>query len=174
MKKIAFYLLCVLALSVNIVHAGEQKRIIVGYIEKVMIPTIDIQYKAKLDTGAHTSSIHAEIIEIVEKSEDEEEKGYVLFSLKGEDGTNTQIKKDIERMVRIKMKDGKTQRRPTILMDFCIAGSLIEEEVNLTDRGHFNYEVLVGRNMLEKGLFIVDVSKVFTTRPKCINEEGNT
>ncbi len=170
MKKIALSAIILSFFLANNAAAKNERRVIVGYIEKVTIPNIDINYKAKLDTGAQTSSIHADIIEVIQPDEESDEKGYVLFSLKTEDGTPTQIKKDIERMVRIKKKEGGTQIRPTIMMTFCIAGTLVEEEVNLADRDHFNYEVLVGRNMLEKALFIVDVSKTFTSQPRCVAE----
>lgn len=74
-------------------------------------------------------------------------------------------------MVLIKKKEGGLQRRPVVTMTFCIAGRLIKDEVNLSDRGHFNYEVLVGRNMLTSGNLIIDASKAFTARPNCMAEE---
>ena len=54
--------------------ADEDKRIIVGYIEKVDIPSINLKLQAKLDTGATTTSIHANILETSE-SEGEEDVG---------------------------------------------------------------------------------------------------
>lgn len=167
MRFFSFILFSVFFIYAHELYAKDEKRIIVGYIENITIPNIDAKYKAKLDTGAKTSSIHANIIEISKAEEGSDEKGYVLFSLEKEDGELTQIKKDIERMVKIKKKDGGVQERPTIVMTFCIADTLIKEEVNLADREHFKYDVLVGRNMLKKALFIVDVSKKFTTRAQC-------
>ena len=46
-------------------HA-DQSRIIVGWIEKVHIDALDSIYKAKMDTGATTSSIDAKIIKLIE------------------------------------------------------------------------------------------------------------
>ncbi len=143
----------------------SQKRIIVGYIENIGVPKIGLTEKAKLDTGAATSSMHASVIELNEG--DDEEDGYVIFTMDDGEGESNHMKKQVVRMVNIKTKKGGSQRRPVVMMTFCIAGVLVEGEVNLSDRKHFNYSVLVGRNMLEKGQLIVDASKTFTARPNC-------
>ncbi len=145
---------------------GAEKRIIVGYVENVEIEDIQTKIKAKLDTGAQTSSIHANIIE---QNEDD-----VIFEIVSDDENveNKNIKKPIERFVRIKKKrnDGFI-RRPVVKMTFCIAGQRVTEEVNLAERDGFNYDLLIGRNMLEKGMLVVDVSKTFTSKPNCMPAE---
>lgn len=154
------------------VYAGlSEKRIIVGGIENVRIDEVDAVITAKLDTGAKTSSINARIIELTDD--------YVVFEIisKDEETENVKLKKKIERFVRIKGKnshdgtdenDDKTIRRPVVIMEFCIAGQLIECEVNLANRSNLKHDLLIGRNMLEKGQLIVDVSKSFTTNPNCV------
>jgi hypothetical protein len=57
-------------------------------------------------------------------------------------------------------------------MRLCVAGQWIEEEVNLADRDDFNYPVLIGRNLLQKGGLVVDSSKTFTADPSCPAEEA--
>jgi len=146
--------------------SGAEKRIIVGYVENVEIEDIETKIKAKLDTGAQTSSIHANIIE-----QNEEDVIFEIVS-DDEDVENKNIKKPIERFVRIKKKrnDGFI-RRPVVKMTFCIAGQRVTEEVNLAERDGFNYDLLIGRNMLEEGKLIVDVSKTFTSKPNCMPAE---
>ena len=61
------------------------------------------------------------------------------------------LKKKIERYVRIKKKHSEDFiRRPVVKMEFCIAGIIMEDEVNLAERDSFIYDLLIGRNMLEK------------------------
>ncbi len=148
-----------------------QEKTVVGYVEKVTIPRVESTFKAKMDTGALTSSIHAEIIELVEPKEDEDGKGYVIFTIESDEGSSNHIKKPLTRMVRIKKKTGGHLRRPVVEMTLCIAGVLLHEEVNLSDRDDFNYDVLIGRNVLIHGHFIVDSAKTFTTRPSCPKKE---
>ena len=42
---------------------------------------------------------------------------------------------------------------------------MVEEEVNLSDRDTFLYDLLIGRNMLVKGRLVVDSSLTFTAKP---------
>lgn len=145
---------------------APEKRIIVGYVENVEIEDVNTIIKAKLDTGAQTSSIHANIIE--------QNKDEIVFEIvTGENDTDRlNIKKPIERFVKIKKKQNVGFiRRPVVEMTFCIAGQRIVEEVNLAERDGFNYDLLIGRNFLEKGMLVVDVSKTFTSKPNCPPDE---
>lgn len=141
----------------------DEKRTVVGYVEKVSLPALDLEMKAKLDTGATTSSINATIIE--EPGEKEKGKAqYVVFAVKTEDGESKQLRREVTRWVKIKKKGSGFIRRPTITMVFNIAGQEVEEEVNLSDRDSFNYDLLIGRNMLKKGKLVVDPSLTFTAK----------
>lgn len=143
---------------------------IVGYIEKVRVPNIDMVFKAKMDTGADTSSINAIIIDIKKAKETEDGKGYVIFTLDTEGSEeSSHIKRPLERMVKIKMRSDKEkyQHRPVIEMTFCIAGVLVHEEVNLTNRENFKYDLLVGRNALKKAGLFIDSGKTYVSKPNC-------
>lgn len=141
--------------------------IVVGYVENVFVEAIDNKIKAKLDTGAKTSSIHAEIIEIKEYEEKGKKDDVIFKLIIDKEGNTKQMKYPVKRYVRIKKRDGGYFRRPVIEMNLCIAGVAIEEEVNLAERDVFIYDLLVGRNMLAKGHLAVDSSKAFTARPNC-------
>ncbi|MDB9741947.1 RimK/LysX family protein [Akkermansiaceae bacterium] len=164
MKKAKLLIVALACLSLS--TAEEKKKIIVGYIEKISIPALDMVIKAKLDTGATTSSIHAEIIE-EPKKEKKGEKQYITFTIQTEEGASKKIKKEITRWVAIKKKDGGTQQRPVVMMEFCIAGELVKEEVNLANRDNFIYDVLIGRNMLTKGNILIDSNLKFSSKPNC-------
>jgi hypothetical protein len=144
---------------------------IVGYLEKVRVPHVDVVFRAKLDTGADTSSMHAEIIDLKKPKETEDGKGYVVFTLDSDQKKSNHIKKPLARIVRIKLRGGGYQRRPVVKMEFCIAGIVVHEEVNLTNRENFKYDLLVGRNMLAKGGFLIDSEATYTSTPNCAQEE---
>ena len=156
-------LLVTLLLS-PLLSAQDEKALTVGYVENICVTEVDFVVKAKLDTGATTSSIHASIIE--QSPPDAKRKDrYVVFSIKTEKGLSPPIRKPISRWVKIKKKEGGFIRRPTVKMEFCIAGRMVEEEVNLSDRDTFLYDLLIGRNMLVKGRLVVDSSLTFTAKP---------
>lgn len=148
----------------------EQQAQTVGWVEKAKLSGVEKEINAKLDTGATTTSINAEILE--EPDEESESGGMVKFRFTNGEGTKEVFERPIVRWVRIKSREGRDIRRPVVRMKLCIAGRQIEEEVNLADREDFNYPVLVGRNMLKQAGLVVDSSKTFTADPSCPAEEA--
>lgn len=137
-----------------------------GWVEYVYLQDLDGRLKAKLDTGATTSSMRAEVVKVIEaKSKKEPES--VVFQIIDADGKTTTLQRNLVRWVRIKAKSGGHQRRPVVEMDFCIAGHAVKSEVNLAPRADFIYPVLVGRNMLRDANIIVDPARTFTSRAHC-------
>ena len=148
----------------------EQQIQTVGWVEKARIPGIEKEIKVKLDTGAKTTSINAEILE--KPDENSESGGMIKFQFTNGEGTKEVFERPIVRWVRIKSREGADIRRPVVRMKLCVAGRWIEEEVNLADRDDFNYPVLIGRNMLKQGKLAVDASQTFTADPSCPTEEA--
>ena len=144
--------------------AQEEKPMTVGYIENISVTELELVMKAKLDTGAATSSINAFIFEKPLPHSNTEDQ-YVVFAIKTEDGHSPKLRKKISRWVKIKKKTGGHILRPTVIMDFSIGGKTVKEEVNLANRDTFTYDVLIGRNMLTKGNLVINSSQTFTIKP---------
>lgn len=142
----------------------------VGWIEKGKIAGIEEEVKIKLDTGATTTSINAEILE--KPDEETESGGMIKFRFSNEEGVSKIYELPITRWVKIESRTQDYIRRPVVKMKMCIAGRWVEEEVNLADRSDFNYSVLVGRNMLSKSKLVIDSSATFTKTPSCETEEA--
>lgn len=174
-----FIPLCLLILaSAHVAHAAENvekeetlKR--VGWVEHVSISGIGAMMKAKMDTGAKTSSMDAEIIDIRKTGEhikDKQTGDTVVFAVTQENGQKKTFEREVKRYVRIKKKGGGYIRRPVISMKFCIADRSIDEEVNLANREGFIYPVLVGRNMMQHAGLVIDSAATLLTRPTCNND----
>lgn len=148
----------------------EQETQTVGWIEKATIAGVEEEVKVKLDTGATTTSINAEILE--EPDKESESGGMIKFRFTNGEGTKEVFELPIVRWAQIESRDGPDIRRPVVRMKMCVAGRWIDEEVNLADRDNFNYPVLIGRNMLKQAGLVVDSSKTFTADPTCPAEEG--
>ncbi len=163
--------LCVSALAVALFggQAVAQGKVTLGWLEFVRVQGADLRMDAKLDTGAKTSSIHAEILSAPDRrsSSDGEGDHVIVFRINNEKGDERTIESELVRWAAIKKKSGGVLYRPVVTMDFCIGGNLLSGEVTLADRGHFNYEVLVGRNMLEAGQILVDPSEIYTDKSRC-------
>ncbi len=169
---IAMRVIVVLIASLTLASAAmaaprQLKR--VGWVEEIGISEVGSVVRAKLDTGAKTSSIDAEIIDIRKTGKETKTAtgDTVVFSVTMEKGGKKTFERSVNRYVRIKKKGGGYIRRPVITMNFCIADRSIAEEVNLANREGFIYPVLVGRNMMEHADLVIDAGKTFITRPTC-------
>ena len=63
-------------------------------------------------------------------------------------------------------------RRPVVMMEFCLGSKHIRTRVNLNDRSQVKYPFLVGRNALKKD-FVVDCMKERCAPPICPEGKGN-
>jgi hypothetical protein len=135
---------------------------VVGYVEYVDVLGIRERAKAKLDSGAKTSSVNAEIIKRFER----DEKKYVVFRVVLDEDHEQVLEHEILREAKIKAKDGGLIERPVVELELCIAGRHVKGEVNLSERDHFIYPILIGRNMLA-GNFVIDSAKTFTNKTRC-------
>ncbi len=136
-----------------------------GYLEHVKLLDAGLEYDAKLDTGADTTSINAEIISFDKAADGTLKK--VKFKLADKQGNQKTLEKEVVRVATIKGMQGRQIIRPVVNMQICIEDRLIEGEVNLADRRQFDYQLLIGRNMIGMGNLLVDSSQKFLTQPDC-------
>lgn len=135
---------------------------IVGIYETVSLPTKGLELKAKIDSGAKNSSLHALNI----KRYQQNNKEWVSFDTVGKKGEKISLSAPVARIAKIKRHNGISQERPVIIVGVCIGNILRDVEVNLIDRSILNYPMLIGRTYLE-GNFLIDVSKQYTAKPNC-------
>ncbi len=137
-----------------------------GWVEKATIEPWGTEVKVKLDSGALTSSMHAEEIETFDKAGDE----WVRFTVEVEDeASNEEVSKRFEaplyRDLTVRGAGGKDQR-PVVLMKLCMNGTIREEQFGLEDRDDMNYPVLLGRRAIQH-LGPIDVTRTFMHDPAC-------
>ena len=145
---------------ITLVHAADKEPI--GWLEEISINNHELQLKAKIDTGATTSSLHAKVI----KKFTRDKQRWVQFRVENKEGEDIFLERKILRTVKIKRKLALPIQRYVISLGICLGNSYREMEVNLANRENFVYRVLIGRNYL-KDHFLVDSSRTFTTSPNC-------
>jgi hypothetical protein len=142
-----------------------------GWVESVLVGKRQMALKAKLDTGAETSSLDASDIRYLRRRPSGQR--FVEFRLSDEDsGRTVNFKKRLVREARIKQHDGSFQTRPVVIVSICLGDHLQNVEVTLIDRSEFLYPVLLGRRALA-GLAVVDPDLTFTRDPNCSDREGS-
>ncbi len=156
--------------AVNAAKNGDEitEKLILGWIENVYLQPFGLKSKAKLDTGAKTSSIHARNIEHFEK----DGEPWVRFQFasntklkahKYEPGKSKKVvtvEAPLARRALIKRHKHTSLERPVVELPFTLAGKEYTAEFTLTDRSKFLYPVLLGRRFL-KHVAIVDPANTF-------------
>lgn len=148
---------------------GRGEPIKLGYIENVAVGNKALAMKGKLDTGADTSSVHAYNVKVYKRGESD---NWVKFRLIGKDGRAIRYDQNVIRFVRIKTKTGGAIRRPVIHLPLCVGGRWGRAELNLADRGDFEYDILIGREFLANRV-LVDSGRTFVAEEECERADEN-
>lgn len=133
---------------------------VLGYIETVVLPDLGITCDAKVDTGACTSSLHAENIELFKRNRQNWVRFHVAFHNDG-----NEIDQICEARVldtrTIASSNGQRSERYIISTDVDVRGHRWQIEISLSHRGTMRYPMLIGRRAIS-GRFLVDVSQHFS------------
>ncbi len=133
---------------------------VVGEMERVWLEPPGTTLIARVDTGAHSSSLHAE--NLVEFERDGED--WVRFDLILDDEIKT-LERRVVRYVRVyQQADPEGTRRPVVTMRLRIGDVHDSFEFTLADRSHLDFQLLLGRNFLTD-MALVDVGKQFVQTP---------
>ena len=159
----SFFFIVVLVIALNIHQPlASDKLTKAGWIEKARIYPGDLVMNAKLDTGAKTSSIHAENVTRFER----EGKPWVRFTVKDDHGKSKVLEREVHRIVKIKRHKREPAERPVIFLGICLGDIYRKTEVNLADRSNYEYELLIGRRFMDEQLAI-DPSSKFLLHTNC-------
>lgn len=139
------------------VNNRQPARTVVGWLEFARIEEGSIRMKAKLDTGADNSSIHAKNIEKFSK----EEVPWVRFTIVNEEGKEVVMEKEVVRTVRIRRHGGESLQRYVVSLEIVLGKVSKVVEVNLADREEFDIPLLIGRSFLAPEI-LVDSSMSYT------------
>lgn len=137
-------------------NAQYDGKMVVGSLEWVYILQPRHHYKARVDSGATTSSIHAINISRFER----DGKKWVSFELQDEDRTKTQkIEAPVVRTASIRQASTEEIiHRPVVRLTLILGNVQQATDFTLTDRGHMDYSVLLGRTFLQD-IALIDVGR---------------
>jgi len=143
-------------------HAVDEGLILIGWREWVAFPTWGVDaVKAKIDTGARTSALHAADIEEFERAG----RRWVRFVIhpwqrNDLDAREVEAPRVDERHVT--SSSGDKSLRPVVLATIDLAGSPHEIELTLTRRDEMGFRMLLGRNAMA-GHYVIDPSLSYVT-----------
>ncbi|HEX8546492.1 MAG TPA: RimK/LysX family protein [Cytophagaceae bacterium] len=135
-----------------------KEKIVIGRSDIIDLPEFGVSnIKAKIDSGAYTSSIHCSKPKLSIVEGKKRISFYILDNLH-EQINNKEFYSEEYSERNIKNSFGQIERRFIIKTKITIFNKIIRTEFSLSDRKNMKHPVLLGRKFL-KGRFIVDVSK---------------
>jgi hypothetical protein len=142
------------------VKSDGEKLVIIGETEYITIKPSNIRLKARIDTGATTSSIHA--LNIVRYERDG--KKWVRFNLVSPTGAKIKMEQPVQRIIKVKRHGADEQSRPVVNLTVIMGKIKKTSPFSLVDRSNFKFPVLIGRTFLANTA-IVDVNRSYILTP---------
>ena len=133
---------------------------VIGWREIIALPKLGIsQIKAKIDTGARSSALHAFHVEKFQRDGQE----MIRFQVHPHqrDSTHTvSAEAELLEYREVRPSSGKAQLRPVILTNVELEGVQWQIELTLTNRDVMGFRMLLGRQAV-RDRFLVDPGKSF-------------
>jgi hypothetical protein len=136
------------------------RSLIIGWREWLELPDLGIRrIKAKIDTGARSSSLHAFDVRPFER----DGKQFVRFRvhpLQRDNRKTVEAEAEVLEYRKVKSSNGQTSRRPVILTTVEGLGEVWQIELTLANRDEMGFRMLLGREAV-RGRFLVDAGRSF-------------
>lgn len=127
----------------------------VGWREWVRLPALAIEaIKAKVDTGARTSSLHAFRIKTFEQ-DGQDHVRFLVHPLQRKSQPTIECVCPVFEWRQVRSSSGHVTRRPVIVTEIEVVGVRYEIELTLANRDEMGFRMLIGREALRRR-FLVD------------------
>jgi len=132
----------------------------IGWREWVALPSLGIEdIKAKIDTGARTSALHAYDIEPFTVAGVRMVR-FKVHPIQRESKTTVTAEAPLIEHREVRSSSGDESRRPVIAAEVLLHGKHFEIELTLTNRDAMGFRMLIGRQAM-RGRFTVDPGRSY-------------
>lgn len=141
--------------ALEFLYMKKQQSIIVGWEEWSSLPELGVYaIKAKVDTGAKTSALHAVDITPYEKDGTQRVR-FTVHPLPDRDDIAIKCDQQVVDVREVTSSNGETEERYIIRTPFRIDGEEWPIEISLTNREDMKFRMLIGRSTMS-GRIVVD------------------
>ncbi|AUG52360.1 ATP-dependent zinc protease family protein [Thalassospira marina] len=134
---------------------------VLGWREWIGLPDFGVPLiKAKVDTGARTSSIHATHLELVEIDHKKFVK-FVLPHYRGDGHGPIHCKAPLVAIRDIRSSNGEQDERYIVSSHIAVGHHRVKVEISLANRSLMGFPMLLGRTAIKAGRFLVQPAKSY-------------
>ena len=135
----------------------------IGWREWIALPSLGVSgIKAKVDTGARTTALHA--VDIVPHERDGHD--WLEFSIPAGDGHGTlRVDAPMKEEREVKNTSGVPDARPVIVTTLSLGRRRWSIEVTLADRTEMGFDIILGRTAIRGHGLLVDPGRSFLLPP---------
>ena len=138
---------------------------VLGWREWLALPEFGIDYiKAKIDTGARTSALHAFYLEPFTR----DDKPWIRFGIHPRQRSTDEVvhcEAPVLDQRNVTDSGGHKEQRYVIKTPVRLGERLVDIEMTLTDRENMRFRMLLGRTAM-RGHCVVDPQRSYVVRPK--------
>ncbi len=133
---------------------------VIGWREYLSIPKLGVEsVKAKIDTGARTSSLHVSEISFYRRKE-KEFAHFVIHPKQKSSFPAIEAKAEVVERRKITSSNGHASLRPVVLVEIVLGDHKRQIELTLVNRDMMGFRMLLGREAL-RGEYIVDPGRSY-------------
>lgn len=134
---------------------------VLGWREWVSLPALGLdRIKAKIDTGARTSALHAFDVRTTRDESGVEIVSFSVHPIQRDTSLTVSASSPLVDRRWVRSSDGRRQLRPVIRTPLVLAGERIDIELTLTTRDLMSFRMLLGRQSLRRR-FLVDPQRSY-------------
>lgn len=138
-----------------------QQKPVVGWREWVELPELlDAAVKAKVDTGARTSALHAFRLRVDRDGDGTTTASFEVHPRQRSTADSVRVTCSVTGFRDVRSSDGRSESRPVIVTPVSLGGSTWPIEVTLTSRDAMGFRMLLGRSALKRR-FLVDPGRSY-------------
>jgi hypothetical protein len=143
----------VIAQSVGQIHRVKKRKPL-GWREWIGLPGLNIpRIKAKIDTGARTSALHAFHVEAFTRDEGQWVR-FAIHPIQGDSSVVVECEAAVSDRRLVRDSGGHEELRYVIDTQILLGDDCFPCEVTLTDRDSMSFRVLLGRTAL-RGKYVI-------------------
>lgn len=146
---------------------------IIGWREWVGLPDLEIPHiKAKVDTGAKTSSLHAFDVQVIRR----QGKDYVRFKVHPVQHSSKEtvlVEAPLLEFRKVRSSSGHVTRRPVIRTRVRLLKRLFRIDLTLASRDAMGFRMLLGREALSKRFLVDSAGSFLAGIPRGVENGGS-